>query len=89
MLMNGRNDSTIRKSHGRPRPLPPCMRRVAMQHFAGQLGVAWAVLSMPAADAATPIWHGAPLHYAVTGAPRSEAAHRCPMCCATCWPSKA
>jgi len=67
--MNGRNDSTIRKSHGRPRPLPPCMRRVAMQHFAGQLGVAWAVLSMPAADAATPIWHGAPLHYAVTGAP--------------------
>jgi type III secretion protein C len=68
MLMNWRNDSTIRKGGGEPRPLAPYMRRVAMLQLAGQLGVVWAVLATPAAHAATPIWHGAPIHYAVNGA---------------------
>jgi type III secretion protein C len=69
MFLIWRNDSIVRKGNGGPPFLPPRIRRAAMRHVAGQLGVGWAVLSTPAAHAATPIWHGAALHYAVNGAP--------------------
>jgi type III secretion protein C len=72
MLMMWRNDSTNRKGDSGPPSLPPCICRTAMCHFAGSLGVVWAVLLTPSADAATPIWHGAPMHYAVNGAPLSD-----------------
>ena len=69
MLMIWRNDSIIRKAGGGSPSSPACLRRAAVRHFAGQLGVVWAVLLIPAVHAATPIWHGAPIHYAVNGAP--------------------
>lgn len=40
-----------------------------MFQVAGQLAAAWAVLQIPAAYAVTPVWHGAPIHYAANGAP--------------------
>jgi type III secretion protein C len=69
MLMMRRNDSTIKKDGGGPRCLPPCATRAALSHIAAPLGAAWAMLSISMADAATPVWQGAPIHYAVNGAP--------------------
>ncbi|WP_260854532.1 type III secretion system outer membrane ring subunit SctC [Paraburkholderia sp. BCC1884] len=40
-----------------------------MRHIVVPFGVLWGLLPIPAADAATPVWHGAPVHYAVNGAP--------------------
>ncbi|CAE6884771.1 type III secretion system outer membrane ring subunit SctC [Paraburkholderia domus] len=68
MLMMWRNDS-IPKKGGKALSLPPCAIRAAVRHIAGLLGVACPVLLMPMADAATPVWRGAPIHYAVNGAP--------------------
>ncbi|MFM0335923.1 type III secretion system outer membrane ring subunit SctC [Paraburkholderia fungorum] len=68
MLMMWRN-SIIRKSGGREPSLPPCAIRAAVRRIARLLGVTCPVLLMHAADAATPVWHGAPIHYAVNGAP--------------------
>jgi len=68
MLMMWRNDSIIEKGGGAP-SLPQCAIREAVRHIAWLLGVACPVLLMPAADAATPVWQGAPIHYAVNGAP--------------------
>lgn len=69
MLMMWRIDSIIKKGSGRVAFLPPCATRAAMRHVAGPLGVAWAALLIPVANAATPVWQGAPIHYAVNGAP--------------------
>ncbi|CAN7764812.1 type III secretion system outer membrane ring subunit SctC [Caballeronia sp. LjRoot34] len=68
MLMTWCNDSIIEKVGGAP-SLPQWAIRVAVRHIAGLLGVACPVLLMSAADAATPVWQGAPIHYAVNGAP--------------------
>jgi type III secretion protein C len=67
--MKRRNDSIIRKRGGGPPALPPCAIRAAMRHVVGPLGVVSAALLTPVADAATPVWRGAPIHYAVNGAP--------------------
>lgn len=69
MIMMWRNDSIITKARGRSPALLPCAIRAAMRHIAGPFGVLCGLLPLPAADAATPVWHGAPVHYAVNGAP--------------------
>ncbi|KAH0439536.1 EscC/YscC/HrcC family type III secretion system outer membrane ring protein [Paraburkholderia fungorum] len=70
MHMMLRNDSTRRKGGGRPAcsPLPAAR---AVRHLAGQLAGAavLAALLVSAAPAATPVWRGATMHYAVNGAP--------------------
>ncbi|CAE6819963.1 type III secretion system outer membrane ring subunit SctC [Paraburkholderia haematera] len=68
MLVMWRNDSIIRKGGG-AQALPPCAVRATVRHLAGLLAVACPALLMSAADAATPVWRGAPIHYAVNGAP--------------------
>ncbi|MFM0166929.1 type III secretion system outer membrane ring subunit SctC [Paraburkholderia sediminicola] len=69
MLITRLNDSALRRGSGEPPSLPPCMPSAAVRRLAGSLGVAWAVLLIPKVDAATPVWQGAPIHYAVNGAP--------------------
>lgn len=69
MIMMWRNDSIITKARGRSPALLPCAIRAAMRHIAGPFGVLCGLLPLPAAYAATPVWHGAPVHYAVNGAP--------------------
>lgn len=68
MLMMWRNDSIIKKG-GKRSSLQPYAIRAAVRHIAGLLGVACPALLMSTADAATPVWRGAPIHYAVNGAP--------------------
>jgi type III secretion protein C len=67
--MMRRNDSKIQKSGYAVATLPTRASRAVKRHIAGPLGVVWAVFLVPVADAATPVWHGAPIHYAVNGAP--------------------
>jgi type III secretion protein C len=66
--MMWRDDSIIEKGSGAP-CLPQCSIRAAVCQIAWLLGVACPALLMPAADAATPVWQGASIHYAVNGAP--------------------
>jgi type III secretion protein C len=68
MLMMWCNDSII-ENGGEVPSLPQCAIRAVVRHIAGLLGVACPVLLMSAADAATPVWQGAPIHYTVNGAP--------------------
>ncbi|NYH21883.1 type III secretion system outer membrane ring subunit SctC [Paraburkholderia bryophila] len=77
MLMMWRNYSIIRTGDGPP-PRPPYATRAALRHIAGPFGAAWALLPLASiaslapiapANAATPAWHGTPIHYAVNGAP--------------------
>jgi type III secretion protein C len=67
MLKMWCNNSIIEKVGG-VSSLPQCAIRVAVRHVAGLLGVAGPVLLMSAADAATPVWQGSPIHYSVNGA---------------------
>jgi type III secretion protein C len=69
MLITRLNDSVLRSGSGEPPSLPPCMRSATVRRLAGSLGVACLVLLIPGADAATPVWQGASIHYAVNGAP--------------------
>ncbi|PQV44281.1 type III secretion system outer membrane ring subunit SctC [Paraburkholderia sp. BL21I4N1] len=83
MLMMWRNNSIIRKGDGPPLWLPVATR-AALRHLAGPFEAAWALLPRASlaslasiatlvpitpANAATPAWHGTPIHYAVNGAP--------------------
>ncbi|ASL42902.1 Type III secretion system outer membrane protein SpiA [Burkholderia sp. AD24] len=74
MLMMSRNYSIVRKGDGPP-PWLPYAARPVLRHLAGALGMAWALLPLASlalpgsAYAATPAWHGTPIHYAVNGAP--------------------
>jgi type III secretion protein C len=69
MLITRLNDSVLRSGSGEAPSLPPCMRSATVRRLAGSLGVACLVLLIPGADAATPVWQGASIHYAVNGAP--------------------
>jgi len=69
MLIMSRNGSPNKKGGGGPQFLPSCATGAAMFQVAGQLALAWAVFLAPEAEAATPVWHGAPIHYAANGAP--------------------
>ncbi|MFM0648981.1 type III secretion system outer membrane ring subunit SctC [Paraburkholderia bryophila] len=82
MLMMWRNYSIIRTGDGPP-SRSPYATRAALRHIAGPFGAAWALLPLASiaslasltslapipAHAATPAWHGTPIHYAVNGAP--------------------
>jgi type III secretion protein C len=68
MLKMWPTDSIIEKG-SRVSSLPQYAIGAAVRHLVGLLGVACPVLLMAAADAATPVWQGAPIHYAVNGAP--------------------
>lgn len=77
MLMMWRNNSIVRKGDGPP-PWLPYATRAALRQLAGPFGAAWTLLPLASiatlapitlAHAATPAWHGTPIHYAVNGAP--------------------
>lgn len=69
MPIMSRNGSPNKKGAGGPHSLPSCVTGAAVIQVAGRLALAWAVLLVPEARAATPVWHGAPIHYAANGAP--------------------
>lgn len=72
MLKMWRNDSILKwRGAATGSPLP-CAARAGLRQAAVPFclaGMVWAVWPVCAADAATPVWRGAPLHYAVDGAP--------------------
>ncbi|SEC78569.1 type III secretion protein C [Burkholderia sp. WP9] len=69
MLITSRNDSPNKKGGGGPQSSPSCVTGAAMFQMAGRLAVVWAVLQVSQAQAVTPAWHGAPIHYAANGTP--------------------
>ncbi|MDE1184502.1 type III secretion system outer membrane ring subunit SctC [Paraburkholderia sp.] len=72
MLRKRRNDPIDRMNNsGLPR-LTACPAQAAARHLAMAFGVASMAGLISVADAATPVWQGAPVHYAVHGAPLSD-----------------
>lgn len=69
MPIRSRNDSPNKKGRGRPQSPPPRVRGTAAFQVAAQLAAAWVALLVPAAQAAMPVWHGAPIHYTANGTP--------------------
>lgn len=69
MLIIRRSNSSRKKAGGAYRSRPPYATGKSVCHMAGRFAVAWAVLLVPEAQAVTPVWHGAPIHYAANGTP--------------------